>query len=126
MEGTRLADDSAIQVALAHAEAGVQASRAFVFDALAEAWEALQDRRENSLAQRTRTTMAVIGAMRLCTQAVDAAFHLAGGGALYQASPLQRCFRDIHAAGQHIAFSLETWKRVGKSLLDVEQPTYML
>jgi hypothetical protein len=64
--------------------------------------------------------------MRLCSGAVDVAFQRAGGGALYETSPLQRCFRDIHAAGQHIVFSLETWKRIGKSLLGIEQPTYML
>jgi hypothetical protein len=50
----------------------------------------------------------------------------AGGSPLYDTSPLQRCFRDIHAAGQHIAFSHETWKRIGKSLCGIEQPTYMI
>ena len=71
-------------------------------------------------------TQAVVQAMRLCTHSVDIVFHRAGGGALYDSSPLQRCFRDIHAAGQHIVFSHETWKRIGKSLLGIEQPTFML
>jgi hypothetical protein len=71
-------------------------------------------------------TMSVVQAMRLCTQAVDVAFHGAGGGALYDTSPLQRCFRDMHAAGQHIAFSPDTWKRIGKFFLALDQPTFML
>jgi alkylation response protein AidB-like acyl-CoA dehydrogenase len=71
-------------------------------------------------------TMSVVQAVRLCTRAVDVAFQRAGGSALYDKSPLQRCFRDIHAAGQHIAFSHETWKRIGKSLCGIEQPTYMI
>jgi alkylation response protein AidB-like acyl-CoA dehydrogenase len=126
MDGATLASDSAIQVDLACAEAGLQAARALVFDTFTHAWNTLQEGRENSLEERTRMTMSVVEAMRLCSGAVDVAFQRAGGGALYETSPLQRCFRDIHAAGQHIVFSLETWKRIGKSLLGIEQPTYML
>jgi alkylation response protein AidB-like acyl-CoA dehydrogenase len=126
MDGGRLADDSAIQVDLAQAEASLQAARALVFDTFGQAWKTLQEGRENSLEERARMTMAVVQAMRLCTVAVDVVFQRAGGGALYQTSPLQRCFRDIHAAGQHIVFSLETWKRIGKSLFGIEQPTYMI
>lgn len=126
LDGASLAADAAIQVDVAYAEAAVQAARAFAFDAFEEAWQTLQAGRENTLAERTRMTMAVVQAIRLCTGAVDSVFHLAGGSALYETSPLQRCFRDIHAAGQHTAFSHETWKRVGKSLLGIEQPTFMI
>ncbi len=125
MEGTCLADDAAIQVDVARAEADLRAARALVFETFAQAWQTLQDR-DNSLEERTRMTMSVVQAMRLCSGAVDVVFQRAGGGALYDTSPLQRCFRDIHAAGQHIAFSQETWKRIGRSLLGIEQPTYML
>ena len=125
-DGARLADDSAIQVDVAGAEGSVQAARALVFDVFAQAWETLQAGRVNTLDERTRMTLAVVQATRLCTAAVDVVFHRAGGGALYETSPLQRCFRDIHAAAQHIALSQETWKRVGKSLLGVEQPTFMV
>ena len=126
MEGSRLADDSAIQVDLAVADANIRAARAFVFEAFSQGWDAVQAGRENTIEERTGMTMSVVQAARLCTEAVDVAFHRAGGGALYESSPLQRCFRDIHAAGQHVALSLETWKRVGKSLLGVDGPTFML
>jgi alkylation response protein AidB-like acyl-CoA dehydrogenase len=125
-DGTTLAADSAIQVDLAQVEADVQAARALVFEAFSRAWETLLAGRENTLEERTRMTLSVAQAMRLCTGAVDVAFQRAGGGALYETSPLQRCFRDLHAAGQHIMFSMETWKRIGKSVLGIEQPTFML
>jgi alkylation response protein AidB-like acyl-CoA dehydrogenase len=125
MEGTCLADDAAIQVDIAQAEADLQAARALVFETFAQTWKSLQEG-PNSLEERTRMTMSVVQAVRLCTRAVDVAFQRAGGSALYDKSPLQRCFRDIHAAGQHIAFSHETWKRIGKSLCGIEQPTYMI
>ena len=126
MDGSSLAEDATVQVDLAQAEASVEAARALVFDSFGQAWETLRGGRENTLEERTRMTMSVVQAMRLCAQAVDVAFHRAGGGALYETSALQRCFRDLHAAGQHILFSVETWKRVGKSLLGIEQPTFML
>ena len=126
LDGATLAEDPVVQVDVAHAEADVQAARALVFDAFGEAWRALQAGREPALEERTRMTMALVQAARLCTRAVDVVFQRAGGGALYESSPLQRCFRDIHAAAQHIALSVETWKRVGRSLLGVEQPTEMI
>jgi alkylation response protein AidB-like acyl-CoA dehydrogenase len=112
-------------VDIAQAEADLQAARALVFETFAQTWKSLQEG-PNSLEERTRMTMSVVQAVRLCTRAVDVAFQRAGGSALYDKSPLQRCFRDIHAAGQHIAFSHETWKRIGKSLCGIEQPTYMI
>lgn len=126
MDGTSLAMDPAIQLELAHAEADVRAARALVIHAFARAWETVREGRENTLEERAGMTMAAVQAMRLCTHAVDVVFHRAGGVALYETSPLQRCFRDLHAGGQHIAFSLESWKRIGKSLLGIEQPTFML
>ena len=126
LDGATLADDPVVQVDVARAEADVQAARALVFDAFGQAWRTLQAGRANTLEERTRVTMALVQAARLCTQAVDVVFQRAGGGALYESSPLQRCFRDMHAAAQHIALSVETWKRVGRSLLGVEQPTEMI
>ncbi|HEX2492400.1 MAG TPA: acyl-CoA dehydrogenase family protein [Steroidobacter sp.] len=126
LEGAVLADDAAIQVDVARAEADLQAAQAFVFSAFTDAWNTLCEGSENSLEERTRMTMSVLHAIRACTRVVDVAFHRCGGSALYDTNPLQRCFRDIHAAGQHIAFSLDTWKRVGKSLLGIEQSTFML
>lgn len=125
LDGAALRDDPVVQVDFATAEADVQAARALVLEAFGQGWVAVQTR-ENTLDERARMTMALVQAARLCTRAVDVVFHRAGGGALYDSSPLQRCFRDMHAAAQHIALGIETWKRVGKALLGVEQPTSMV
>jgi 3-hydroxy-9,10-secoandrosta-1,3,5(10)-triene-9,17-dione monooxygenase len=37
----------------------------------------------------------------LCTKAVDLLFAATGGGAIYQRNPIQRAFRDVHAANAH-------------------------
>ena len=46
------------------------------------------------------------GAM-LATEAVDALYEMAGAQAIYDKSPLQRIFRDSHAAAGHFNFSID-------------------
>ena len=45
------------------------------------------------------------------------AFRLGGGSALYEASPLQRRMRDLHAAAQHAAVHQRNYGNAGKLLL---------
>ena len=52
--------------------------------------------------------------------AVDAAYSLAGGSAIYETSPLQRRFRDVHAATQHMLVAPPTWELTGRSLLGLD------
>jgi hypothetical protein len=53
-------------------------------------------------------------------------FRLAGADAVFACHPLQRCFRDIHAAGQHILFSAGRDQAFAKVRLDLDQPTYLI
>ncbi len=43
----------------------------------------------------------------LCERAVDVLFKAGGGGALFDSHPLQRAFRDLHAATAHISMIWE-------------------
>ena len=45
---------------------------------------------------------------------------LAGGGAIYETGPLERRFRDVHAATQHMLVAPPTWELTGRSLLGLE------
>ncbi len=51
---------------------------------------------------------------------VDVAYGLGGGSAIYETSPLQRRFRDVHAATQHMLVGPSTWELGGRSLLGLE------
>ena len=42
---------------------------------------------------------------------------MGGPRALFEASPAQRCFRDMHAAAQHVFVGGEQYERVGQLLL---------
>jgi hypothetical protein len=62
--------------------------------------------------------------MRAAVAAVDTVFGLTGARALQVGSPIGRCFRDIHAAAQHIYFAPLASKRYAKTRLDIDQPTF--
>jgi alkylation response protein AidB-like acyl-CoA dehydrogenase len=48
---------------------------------------------------------------------VDEAYRLGGGTSIYESSPLQRRFRDVHAATQHMLVAPATWELTGRLLL---------
>ena len=117
MSATTMAEDRVVRLALAHAEGGLQAARSFVLDAVDEVWSIATAGERPGLAQERRLGLAFQQAMKAATEAVDTAYRLGGAGAVYDTSPLQRCFRDIHAGAQHIVFSDDNW---------IEYATYRL
>jgi hypothetical protein len=46
-------------------------------------------------------------------------YELGGGSSIYQSSPLQRCFRDVHAVTQHASVSAGSQELAGRALLGV-------
>ncbi len=58
-------------------------------------------------AHATKTAASVVDDLQL----------LAGGTAIYETSPLERCFRDIHAVTQHMGTSHRNLEYAGGMLL---------
>ena len=117
-------EDPAAQVELARAEGSLQGARSFVFDAVGDIWDSALAGDEPSVHQRARLQLAAQEAMRAAVEAVDTAFHLAGGGAIHSASPLQRCFRDLHTVKQHVYFGSASLKRYARHRLAIDQSTF--
>jgi alkylation response protein AidB-like acyl-CoA dehydrogenase len=118
---TPLAAEQATQLAVAHTEGAVRAARCLVHGSLSSAWDTALAGDRITLAQRTAIRLASANAMRAAVEAVDAVFALAGGSALYDGNPLQRCWRDVHAAAAHIYYSNQHIARGGALVLG--QPT---
>jgi indole-3-acetate monooxygenase len=121
-----IGDDAAAQYQLAHAEGELAAARSFLFDCIAEIWAAACRGDEPDLRQRARLLLAASTVTRSASAAVDRVFRLAGAEAVFAHHPLQRCFRDIHTAGQHILFSAGRDQSYAKVCLGIEQPTFMI
>jgi 3-hydroxy-9,10-secoandrosta-1,3,5(10)-triene-9,17-dione monooxygenase len=59
-------------------------------------------------------------AARLCTRAVDLLFEVGGAEYLYDDKPMQRFFRDIHAAQNHYSLTWDvTAAAAGKYMLGI-------
>jgi alkylation response protein AidB-like acyl-CoA dehydrogenase len=105
-----VADDPHVQYEVGRVEAALQGARALAIDALDDAWTTATAGSSLSFQQTSRIGLASQHAMHAAVAAVDLAFTGAGAGAVYTGHPLERCFRDLHTANQHIAFSGEGFR----------------
>jgi alkylation response protein AidB-like acyl-CoA dehydrogenase len=113
----KLAERATTQAEIAQAEAKLRAGRAFLYDAVGEAWESATRDGAVSIEQRLALRLAATHATTASAAAVDIAYNLGGGTSIYETSPLQRRFRDIHAATQHMLVGSATWELTGRLLL---------
>jgi 3-hydroxy-9,10-secoandrosta-1,3,5(10)-triene-9,17-dione monooxygenase len=59
--------------------------------------------------------------VELCSRSVSRLYRGSGGSALYETSPLQRHFRDMHAITQHPGVSLDILREAyGKALFEMD------
>lgn len=115
-----LAQKSLTHRGVAEAEASVRQGRAFLREAIGEAWtDALAG--SVSMERRRDLRLACTSAVQAAKRAVDTVYELAGGSSVYSTSPIQRRFRDVHVATQHIMVGPSTWEVTGRLFLD--QPT---
>jgi alkylation response protein AidB-like acyl-CoA dehydrogenase len=122
----KLAERPIVQVQVAQAEAGLGAARAYVFDSVARCWRAAERGEDLTLDQRARLRLAATHATLAAAQVVDAMYSAGGGTSIYQSSPLQRRFRDVHAATQHVMVGVPTYEVAGRVLLGLETDTSVL
>jgi alkylation response protein AidB-like acyl-CoA dehydrogenase len=118
-----LASRAHTQLEVAQAEAAVRSARAFYYESLGAAWEIARSGGAIPLEARRDLRLATTHAVQQCARAVGAMYTLAGGTAVYEASRLQRQFRDVHVATQHVMVSPGTLETAGRLFLGVEANT---
>ena len=116
----KLAERAATQSGLARAEATLGGSRALLLETVDRAWDAARGGGAIPIDLRARLRLAATHAVESSAGAVDRAWSLAGGSAIYETGPLERRFRDVHAATQHMLVAPPTWELTGRSLLGLE------
>jgi len=112
-----LAAQADTQLRVAKAEARLRAARALVSEAIGETWEHVQAGGEVTLRDRAALRMAANHAMTSSAEVVDEMYSLGGGTSIYATSPLQRRFRDVHTATQHVLVGSSVWQTAGRVLL---------
>lgn len=118
--GPRLSEQVQAQVALARAEALLRAARAHWYENVDAIWSTAQARRVPSLSERTAMRLASLVVVDHSVTAVDRLHRLAGTTAVFQSSALERCWRDVHTAAQHLQVQEGRWETMGRILLGLE------
>jgi alkylation response protein AidB-like acyl-CoA dehydrogenase len=123
-----LAQRPATWSAVAENVASLRAARAFYYQAIDDAWRAAESQPDEPLSVDLRTglRLAATHATRTAADVTRAMYDLGGGSVIYDDSPLQRRFRDAHAATAHFQVNAATWELCGRLLLDQPTDTTML
>lgn len=101
----RMAEFATVQTRVAEATASIDAAQLMIHRDLQETMETVGRGEIVDTNMRLRNRLTHSFATRLLTQAVDAVFLAAGGSALGLQHPVQRFWRDIHAASAHISLN---------------------
>ena len=121
-----IAERSHTQMQIATAEAKLRSARAFYYDSVEQAWERALAGDTIDVDQRRNLRLATTHAVMASAEVVDCAYNLAGGVSVYQSSNLQRHFRDIHVATQHIMVAPSTLETTGRLFLGLPTNTATL
>jgi indole-3-acetate monooxygenase len=121
-----LRDRPTIQAKVARAEALTGSARSYLYDRARELWAIVLAGERPTAPQRARFRLAIANAMTSSVEAIDLLYGAAGASAVYAASPLDRCFRDIHTAAAHVWVAPETYELVGRILLGLDPGTLMI
>ncbi len=106
----RMSEFATVQLRVAEATASIDAAQLMIHRDLRETSETVHAGKAVDLDMRLRNRLTHTYATKLCVQAVDAVFMAMGGSALGIHHPVQRFWRDIHAASSHISLN---WDAVG-------------
>lgn len=121
-----LAERPSAQAEVAEAEALLRSARAFFYESLEAAFaRACTDGRIPVEARRD-LRLATTHAVRSSARAVDKMYEIGGGTSVYDRSPLQRIFRDVHVATQHMMVARPTLELTGRLFLGLETDTSQL
>lgn len=117
LQRRKLAERGTVQAEVARSTAALRSARAYVFDAIDEAWASALDGHPPTLEQRADLRLAATHAAETGVAVVRSAFALAGGTAVRNDSPLPRLLRDANVVTQHLMVSSVTYEPVGRVLL---------
>jgi len=107
--------------AYAYAAADVVAGSSYATIIFALGLVALSARRYvGATGTERRARLASLTAAEHSLAVVDSLYRLAGSTAIFQSSLLERCWRDVHTAAQHLQVQHGRWETAGRVLFGLE------
>ncbi len=121
-----LRDDVYVQEAVGKAEIMLTAARACQFEVMGGVWASLTRGEEPTPMQMARFMSTAAHVIGTCVEVVQLVCKAAGGMAVYQKGPFDRCLRDIMTMNQHVVATLRTYEVAGRLLLGLEPLRFLL
>jgi indole-3-acetate monooxygenase len=112
-------DNPVIQSDVAKVAGGLHAARAFLREMLEEIWAAV-NKDGATLEQRARLRLAITGALDQSVRVVDYAYTAAATGAIFNGSPFERRFRDMHTVTAQGQAHMSNFESAGQALFGIE------
>ncbi|SMF65620.1 MULTISPECIES: acyl-CoA dehydrogenase family protein [unclassified Pseudomonas] len=126
LSGRTLAMRPTTQLEVAISEAKLRSARAFLFETVHAAWNAAEESGYITTEQKRDIRLATTHAVNSAKEVVGTMFKLGGGSSVFEQSPLQKCFRDINVAAQHMMVSDSIYELTGRIFLGLETDVSML
>jgi len=114
---SRFAENRSLEADVAAAEATIRAGRAFTLACMEDIDASVNKGAPPSEHQRAMLWLAAIHTARSCGAALDVLFTGEGASGIRRDSPLQRSWRDVHAASTHVVMTRKRLEAIGRLLL---------
>lgn len=119
----KLSEQVQAQVGVARAEALLRSARCYWYDNVERLWTTVTSGDQVSLDDRVSVRLASLTAVENSLAVVDSLYRLAGSTAIFQSSLLERCWRDVHTAAQHLQVQDGRWETAGRVLFGLDPAT---
>jgi indole-3-acetate monooxygenase len=116
---TLLREQPMIQMMVGQAEATLRSGRAFLYEAVRDAWSASVNN-ALTLEHRANLRLATTHGIRLAAQIIDSIYNASGATAAYEDHLIQRHFQDIHVITQHLQGRLAHYELIGRYWLGLK------
>jgi len=97
----------------------LRAARSLLFQTIDEIWEAVK-KRDATLQDRVAIRTANTHAMNTAVEVIDSMYSSVGGSSVFESSCLQRHFRDVHVASQHMMVADSVMELAGRVMLGLD------
>ena len=102
------------------AEAIWKSCVAYLNESTEAMWESVLEDRAIPIGRRIDLRLASTHAIRESVRVIQIAYGLCGSSAIFERTPIQRCFQDVHAISQQIQGRMSHYETAGQHFLGAE------
>ena len=114
-----------LHIDVAAADTALRAARSLFYETIRQGWQHAQ-LAPGSLEDRRQMRTATVHAVNTSIDVIDRMYTLLGGTSVYEMSCLQRHFRDVHVASQHMMVGEPVMELAGRVMLGLDDKAFGL